>query len=164
MSEGMIPSESEILLYTTPTRDIRVEVLYQDETFWLSQRRMAELFGVESHTITYHCKEIFASKKLEEEGTTQKIRVVQKEGARDVSREVDFYNLDMVIAVGYRVNSFQATQFRIWATKALREFILKGFVPDLLSAVHWYRCCASVQMLPAFMAASLPCLAKSELR
>ena len=122
----MIPSESEILLYTTPNGDVRVEVLYESETFWLSQRRMAELFGVEAHTITYHCKEIFASKELEEEGTTRKIRVVQKEGDREVAREVDFYNLDMVIAVGYRVNSFQATQFRIWATKALREFTIKA--------------------------------------
>ena len=130
MSHEIIPSESEILLYTTPNGDVRVEVFYKAETFWLNQRRMAELFGVEPHTITYHCKEIFASKELEEEGTTRKIRVVQKEGGRDVSREVDFYNLDMVIAVGYRVNSFQATQFRIWATKALREFIIKGFVLD----------------------------------
>ena len=100
MSDEMIPSESKILLYTTPNGDVRVEVFYQAETFWLNQRRMAELFGVESHTITYHCKEIFASKELEEEGTTRKIRVVQKEGERDVSREVDFYNLDMVIAGG----------------------------------------------------------------
>ncbi len=124
------PSESEILLYTTPNGGVRVEVFYQTETFWLSQRRMAELFGVEVNTINYHCKEIFASKELAEEGTIRKIRIVQKEGGRDVTREVDFYSLDMVIAVGYRVNSFQATQFRIWATKTLREFMVKGFVLD----------------------------------
>ena len=93
----MIPSESEILLYTTPNGAVRVEVFYQSETFWLSQRRMGELFGVEAHTITYHCKEIFASKELEEEGTTRKIRVVQKESNRDVSREIDFNNLDYLL-------------------------------------------------------------------
>lgn len=125
-----MPPESEILLYTTPSGGVRVEVFYQSETFWLSQRRMAELFGVEVNTINYHCKEIFSSKELQEEGTIRKIRIVQKEGDREVAREVDFYNLDMVIAVGYRVNSFQATQFRIWATKTLREFIVKGFVLD----------------------------------
>lgn len=91
---------------------------------------MAELFGVESNTITYHLKEIFQSGELDAISTTRKIRVVQKEGSREVSREVDFYNLDTIIAVGYRVNSFQATQFRMWATKTLREFIIKGFVLD----------------------------------
>lgn len=130
MDNEQNPSESEILLYTTPDGGVRVEVFYQTETFWLSQRRMAELFGVEVNTINYHCKEIFASKELAEEATIRKIRIVQREGERDVAREVDFYNLDMVIAVGYRVNSFQATQFRIWATKTLREFIVKGFVLD----------------------------------
>ncbi len=130
MADELNPSESEVLLYTTPDGGVRVEVFYQTETFWLSQRRMAELFGVEVNTINYHCKEIFASKELAEEGTVRKIRIVQKEGERDVAREVDFYSLDMVIAVGYRVNSFQATQFRIWATKTLREFIVKGFVLD----------------------------------
>ena len=130
MSDELISPESEILLYTTPSGDVRVEVFYGGETFWLSQRRMAELFGVEVNTINYHCKEIFVSKELAEEGTIRKIRIVQKEGDRDVAREVDSYNLDMVIAVGYRVNSFQATQFRIWATKTLREFIVKGFVLD----------------------------------
>ena len=130
MADEPNPSESEILLYTTPDGGVRVEVFYQAETFWLSQRRMAELFGVEVNTINYHCKEIFASKEFAEEGTVRKIRIVQKEGGRDVAREVDFYSLDMVISVGYRVNSFQATQFRVWATKTLREFIVKGFVLD----------------------------------
>jgi hypothetical protein len=130
VTDDLNQTESEILLYTTPDGGVRVEVFYQTETFWLSQRRMAELFGVEVNTINYHCKEIFGSKELAEEGTIRKIRIVQKEGEREVAREVDFYNLDMVIAVGYRVNSFQATQFRIWATKTLREFIVKGFVLD----------------------------------
>jgi hypothetical protein len=130
MSDELVPFESEVLVYTTPNGGVRVEVFYRSETFWLSQRRMAELFGVEVPTINYHCKEIFSSNELREEGTVRKIRTVQKEGARDVARDVDFYNLDMVIAVGYRVNSFQATQFRIWATNTLREFIVKGFVLD----------------------------------
>jgi len=91
---------------------------------------MGTLFGVESHTITYHLKEIYKSAELEESATTRKIRVVQKEGEREVKRNVDFYNLDAIISVGYRVNSYQATQFRIWATKTLKEYIIKGFVLD----------------------------------
>lgn len=91
---------------------------------------MGELFNVESHTITYHLKEIFKSQELDENSTTRKIRVVQNEGNRAVTREIDFYNLDAIIAVGYRVNSYEATQFRIWATQTLKEFIIKGFVLD----------------------------------
>lgn len=91
---------------------------------------MAELFGVESHTITYHLKEIYQSGELQTDSTTRKIRVVQTEGNREVSRELDFYNLDAIIAVGYRVNSYHATQFRIWETNTLKEFIVKGFVMD----------------------------------
>ncbi|MBK5226231.1 MAG: virulence RhuM family protein [Thermoleophilia bacterium] len=130
MVEGKEPREGEILLYETPQGKARVEVFFQNETFWLNQRHMSELFGVESHTITYHLKEIFKAGELSEAATTRKIRVVQNEGGRDVSREVDFYNLDAIISVGYRVNSQQATQFRIWATQTLREFIIKGFVLD----------------------------------
>lgn len=122
--------EGEIILYTTPDGAAKVEVFFQEETFWLSQRRMAELFEVEVNTINYHLKEIYASGELQEPATIRKIRIVQNEGARAVSREVDFYNLDAIIAVGYRVNSRQATQFRIWATQVLREFIIKGFVLD----------------------------------
>ncbi len=124
------PQFNDILLYTTDNGAVKVEVLYENETFWLNQKRMAELFNVESHTITYHLKEIFKSEELDESSTTRKIRVVQKEGNRDITREIDFYNLDAVIAVGYRVNSVQATRFRIWATKTLKEFIIKGFVLD----------------------------------
>jgi hypothetical protein len=121
---------SDIIFYSSPEGDVKIEVIFNDETFWLSQKRMSQLFGVESNTITYHLKEIYKSDELQEDATTRKIRVVQKEGSRDVSRDLDFYNLDAIIAVGYRVNSFQATQFRIWATKLLREFIIKGFVLD----------------------------------
>lgn len=130
MDETNQPNEGEIILYTTPDGVARVEVFFQDETFWLSQRRLAELFAVEVNTINYHLKEIYKSGELKEEATIRKIRIVQTEGERRVSREVEFYNLDAIIAVGYRVNSRQATQFRIWATQTLREYIIKGFVLD----------------------------------
>jgi hypothetical protein len=130
MKKGEQPQEGEIILYTTPEGTARVEVFFQDETFWLSQRRMADLFGVEVPTINYHLKEIYKSGELSEAATIRKIRIVQEEGKRPVTREVDFYNLDAIIAVGYRVNSRQATQFRIWATHILREFIIKGFALD----------------------------------
>jgi hypothetical protein len=120
--------QAPILLYQTSETNINVEVTYLDESFWLSQKAIAQLFGVESNTVTYHLKAIFKSNELEENSTTRKIRAVQMEGKREVSREIDFYNLDAIIAVGYRVNSNQATQFRIWATKTLKEFIIKGFV------------------------------------
>lgn len=120
--------QAPILLYQTSETNINVEVTFLDENFWLSQKAIAQLFGVESHTITYHLKEIYKSLELNAISTTRKIRAVQTEGKREVSREIDFYNLDAIIAIGYRVNSKQATQFRIWATKTLKEFIIKGFV------------------------------------
>lgn len=120
----------EILLYAAPEGKTHIEVFFEEETFWLSQKKMAELFGVEVQTINYHLKEIFKTKELEESATIRKFRIVQQEGSREVSREVDFYNLDAIIAVGYRVNSHEATRFRIWSTKTLREFIIKGFVLD----------------------------------
>jgi hypothetical protein len=121
------PQFNDILLYSTANGTVKVEVLYEDETFWLSQKRMAELFGVESHTITYHLKEIFKSEELDENSVTRKIRATAADGK---NYNTQFYNLDAVIAVGYRVNSLQATKFRIWATKTLKEFIIKGFVLD----------------------------------
>ena len=124
------PIEGEIILYTTPEGQAKVEVFFQNETFWLTQLRMAELFNVDVATINYHLKEIFASGELQEEPTIRKFRIVQNEGGRSVTRSVEYYNLDVIIAVGYRVNSFQATQFRIWATQTLHEFIIKGFVLD----------------------------------
>lgn len=130
MSQDLQPIESQFLMYTSPKGEVKIEVVFQDENIWLSQKKMGELFNVESHTITYHLKEIFRSQELDENSTTRKIRVVQKEGNRAVTREIDFYNLDAIIAVGYRVNSFEATQFRIWATQTLKEFIIKGFAMD----------------------------------
>jgi len=102
----------------------------QDETLWMTQKSMGELFGVESHTVTYHLKEIFGSGELDAEATTRKIRVVRQEGQREVGRNLDFYSLDAIISVGYRVNSYEATQFRIWATRTLKDYIVKGFVLD----------------------------------
>jgi hypothetical protein len=120
----------EIIFYSTPYGAVRVEVLYEGETFWLSQKKMAELFGVNLRTVNEHLKNIFATSELEETATIRKNRIVQIEGTRTVAREVDFYNLDAIIAVGYRVNSREATQFRIWATQVLREYLIKGFVMD----------------------------------
>jgi hypothetical protein len=122
--------EGELILYRTANDAVRVEVLYESETFWLVQRRMAELFGVDARTISEHLRNIYASGELSEEATLRKLRLVRAEGTREVARDIVFYNLDAIISVGYRVNSAQATQFRIWATQTLREFIVKGFVLD----------------------------------
>ncbi len=130
MSNKLVPQENDLIFYSTPDGSIRVEVIFQDETFWLSQKRMAELFGVEVHTINYHLKEIFSSGELQKDATIRNFRIVQKEGIRQVARDTELYNLDAIIAVGYRVNSHQATRFRIWATNTLKEFIVKGFVLD----------------------------------
>lgn len=106
------------------------EVIFNNETFWMSQKRMATLFGVDVKTINYHLGQIYESGELQEEATIRKIQIVQQEGEREVERSPMFYNLDAIIAVGYRVNSYQATQFRIWATGVLKEFIVKGFAMD----------------------------------
>ena len=124
------PLHHEIILYATPDGNVRVEVLFESESFWLTQKKMAELFGVGVQTINHHLQEIYKSHELIEMATIRKNRIVQTEGIRTVAREVDFYNLDAIIAVGYRVNSREATQFRIWATQVLREYLVKGFVLD----------------------------------
>lgn len=123
-------TSSNIIFYKTSNDKIKIEVVFNNETFWLSQKRMSELFGVDLTTINYHLKQIFESGELDEKATIGKIPIVQMEGEREITRQVIFYNLDAVIAVGYRVNSYQATQFRIWATNALKELIIKGFVLD----------------------------------
>lgn len=124
------PQEGELILYRTADDAVRVEVLYESETFWLDQRRMAELFGVDVRTVSEHLRNVYDSGELAEGATLRKIRMVRTEGNREVAREVSYYNLDAIISVGYRVNSAQSTQFRIWATQTLREFIVKGFVLD----------------------------------
>ncbi len=126
----LIPEQSNFLLYTSKDGKVKVDVFVQDETVWLTQKAMGQLFGVESHTINYHLKEIFKSGELQEDSTTRKIRAVQTEGKRQITRELVFYSLDAIISVGYRVNSYQATQFRIWATRTLKEYVIKGFVLD----------------------------------
>lgn len=121
---------TEFLLYTTPSGEIKVEVFFHNENLWLSQKRIAELFGVEVPTISYHTKQIYESWELSKDSTIRKFLTVQKEGDRNISRDIEFYNLDMIISVWYRVNSSQATQFRIWATEKLKDYIIKGFAMD----------------------------------
>ncbi|MBI5475448.1 MAG: virulence RhuM family protein [Ignavibacteriales bacterium] len=118
---------NDILLYTTDDGSVRIEVLYLHETFWLSQKRISELFGVDRTVITKHLQNIFAEHELEENSVCAKIA---QTAADEKTYNVNFYNLDAIIAVGYRVNSYQATRFRIWATKTLKEFIIKGYVLD----------------------------------
>jgi hypothetical protein len=130
MEENNQPREGEIIFYTTPEGVTKVEVFFQDETFWLTINRMAELFSTSKQDISYHLQQIYESGELKRDATVKEILTVQLEGNRNVSRKLEFYNLDAIIAVGYRVNSLQATQFRIWATQTLREFIIKGFVLD----------------------------------
>lgn len=121
---------SEFLLYSTDAGTIKVEVLLGEETVWLTINRMAELFGVDKSSISRHLKNIYESGELDREATVAKIATVQIEGEREVTRPLEYYNLDAIISVGYRVNSPQATQFRIWATKLLREYLIKGFTLD----------------------------------
>jgi hypothetical protein len=121
---------TEFLLYTTPNSDVRVETYLHNETLWLPQKRIAELFGVNVPAISKHLNNIYEDGELEKEATISILETVQKEGNRNVKRELEYYNLDAILSVGYRVNSSQATQFRIWATKILKEYIIKGFAMD----------------------------------
>ncbi|MGD9553195.1 MAG: virulence RhuM family protein [Arcobacteraceae bacterium] len=118
---------TDFLLYTTPNSDIKVETYLHNETLWLPQKRIAELFGVDRTVVTKHLKNIFESKELEENSVSAKIAHTALDGKKYNTK---FYNLDAILSVGYRVNSLQATQFRIWATKILKEFIIKGFAMD----------------------------------
>ena len=121
---------TEFLLYTAPNGAIKVEVLLSNETIWLTQKRMAELFGVGVAAISKHLDNIYESGELQREATLSVLETVQQEGARQITRKLEYYNLDAVISVGYRVNSAQATQFRIWATQLIKEYIIKGFAMD----------------------------------
>jgi hypothetical protein len=123
-------STAEFLIFTGKAGEQSIEARYEDETIWLSQKLMATLFDVGVNTINYHLKEVYESGEIDPKATIRKYRIVQQEGARQVTREVDFYNLDAIISVGYRVNSIRATQFRQWATQVLREFAIKGYVLD----------------------------------
>jgi len=132
MSKDITPFQNEtpFLLYEGGDGAVQVKVLMHAETIWLTQRAMGELFGTSADNISLHLKNIYNDQELAEEATVEEYSVVQTEGTREVSRTIKHYNLDAIIAVGYRVNSRRATQFRIWATNILKEFIKKGFVMD----------------------------------
>lgn len=121
---------SNFVLYTTPNGDVNLDILLQDENLWLTQKGISELFGVSKSTVSHHLSNIYSDGELDKLATVRKFRTVQKEGNRAVQRELEYYNLDAIISVGYRANSTKATQFRIWATNTLKEFIIKGFVLD----------------------------------
>jgi hypothetical protein len=120
----------KILLYSTPQGNVHVEVFFNSDTFWLTQKAMAQLFGVAVPAISKHLANIYNTNELQKEATVSILETVKQEGNRNVKRSVEYYRLEAVLAVGYRVNSTQATQFRIWATNTLQEFIVKGFVMD----------------------------------
>jgi hypothetical protein len=120
----------EILLYQTPDGQTRVECRFADETLWLSQALIAELFDKDVRTINEHLLNIFDEGELDREATIRRFRMVRQEGGRQVTREIEHYNLEAILAVGYRVRSPRGTQFRIWATERLREYLVKGFVMD----------------------------------
>ena len=122
--------ELQFLMYNTPEENVSVNAVIKDETIWLTQKAMAELFGCTTDNISLHLKNIYADGELDESSTTEEFSVVQQEGSRKVKRKTKFYNLDAIISVGYRVNSRKATHFRIWATGVLKEYMIKGFAMD----------------------------------
>jgi len=126
MNDIQNSNRGEIVMYQ-PDETIRLEVKLEDDTVWLTQQQMSLLFSVKENTITYHIKEIYRTEELEQEGTARKIRVVRKEGNRIVNRMIDFYNLDMIISVGYKVNSKRGVKFRQWASKVLKDYLIKGY-------------------------------------
>ena len=126
----MQENNSQIIIYQTESGETKLDVRFQDETVWLTQKLMAELFQTTPQNITIHLKNIFEEGELEETATCKDFLQVQKEGKREVKRERQFYNLDAIISVGYRIKSHVATKFRQWATSQLREYIVKGFVLD----------------------------------
>ena len=124
------PSKSQLLIYQSDDGTIKIDVRFENETVWLTQPLMGELFQTTQQNISLHLQNIYEEEELGLEATHKKILSVRREGNRDVQRQLDFYNLDAIISVGYRVKSRVATQFRIWATQRLREYIVKGFVLD----------------------------------
>src|SRR5580658_381974 len=130
MNESDMRQESEILIYQSPTGDTKVDVKLEGETVWLTLNQLSELFQKAKSTVSEHIRNIFEEGELTEEATVRNFRTVQVEGDRSVTRELEHYNLDVIISVGYRVRSHVGTHFRIWATQRLREYIIKGFVLD----------------------------------
>ena len=126
----MMNKELQFLIYSTPEENVLVDVVVKDENLWVTQKAMAELFGVKVPAISKHLKNIFEEGELQQKSTISKMEIVQSEGTRNIKRLVDFYNLDAIISVGYRANSRKATKFRIWATQILKEYMQKGFAMD----------------------------------
>lgn len=126
----MMNKELQFLIYSTQEENVQIDVVVKDENIWVTQKAMAELFGVKVPAISKHLKNIFEEGELQQESTISKMETVQNEGTRNIKRLVDFYNLDAIISVGYRVNSHKATKFRIWATQILKEYMQKGFAMD----------------------------------
>lgn len=122
--------DSQIIIFNRDDGGIGINVRVEGDTVWLTQKAMAELFDVNTPAISKHLSNIFNEGELQREATVSKMEIVQTEGARQVARLVDFYNLDAIISVGYRINSAKATQFRIWATQILKEYLIKGFAMD----------------------------------
>jgi len=125
-----LPDRSDFLFYRSSDGSVTIEVIIEGETVWLPLNRIAELFGTSKQNISYHLQNIYKEGELERKATVKEILTVQQEGNREVSRNLEYYNLDAIISVGYRVNSAQATRFRIWATNTLREYLIKGFALD----------------------------------
>ena len=121
-------TNAEIIIYSADHDSSRIEVRVEDETIWLTQSQIVNLFSSSKANVSEHIKQIYLSKELETEATVRKFRIVQIEGSRSVTRSIDHYNLDMIISIGYRVNSIRGTQFRIWANRVLKEYLLKGYV------------------------------------
>ena len=119
--------ENQIVIYTAPKGEIYIEAHVKDESIWLTQAQMAKLFDKDRDTISEHIQNVYREQELEKVATTRKFRVVQNENGREVKRSIEHYNLDVIISVGYRVKSKQGTQFRIWANKVLRSYLIKGY-------------------------------------
>ena len=126
-SKNLIPKESDFLLYTTPEGNVKIEVFFQDKTVWLTQQLLADLFNTTKQNVSLHLKNIFEEGELIEDSVVKEFLTTASDGKK---YKVKYYNLDAIIAVGYRINSKQATNFRIWATHTLREYIIKGFAID----------------------------------
>ena len=148
-------NKGEIVMYQ-PDETIRLEVRMGEETVWLTQQQMAELFSVKENTVTYHIKEIYKTEELEKEGTARKIRVVRKEGNRNVRRTLDYYNLDMIISVGYKVNSKRGVKFRQWATQVLKDYLLKGYVVNQRITALEHQVADLTEKVNFFVRSSLP--------
>ena len=128
--ESLLPANGQFLVYPSEDGRVKIEVRLENETVWLTQQHMAELFQTTQQNISLHLQNIYEEGELQRAATHKDFLSVRREGNRDVQRRVEFYNLDAIISVGYRVKSSVATRFRIWATQQLREFIVKGFVLD----------------------------------